>query len=161
MGEIKIIDDILAPSDTLIIRHEGKNPFIAVTLIPKLVKDVMKIPGKDMFETDLRWDVTSDPRDFYGVWMGQRKEDKWTITKIRVLAQGEQSEKDKTGRIRIDLKGTIETNYNYSNLINRSFWWFYNYAFYYKQRRAYIDFAKDNIYKIREELLSAMNILKE
>jgi len=159
--ELKIIDDILAPTDTLKVRFEGKNPFLVAAIVPKVIRDVMKIPGKDLFENDIKWDVTTDPRGFYGMWMGQRKEDKWTTSIIRVIAQGEQHSKEKTGWVLIELKGVIETSYTFSNFLQRSFWWFYNYAFYYKQRRAYIDFAADNIYKIREELMSALGIWKE
>jgi len=159
--ELKIIDDILAPSDTLKIRYEGKNPFLVATLVPKLIRDVMKIPGKDLFESDIRWDVSSEPRSFYGQWMGQRTEDRWSKSRIRVIVQGEQHSKEKIGWALIEIKGTVETSYTFSNFLQRSFWWFYNYSFYYKQRRAYIDFSTDNIYKIREEIMSALGINKE
>lgn len=161
MHSIEIIDDIMAPADFILINFRGKNPFIVCGMIPGLIKDVMRITGKDVWETDIRWDITADPRPFYGVWKGKRKEDKWTETFIRVVAQGEQTSKDKTGWIRVELKGTIETKYNYTNFIQKSFWWFFNYMFYFKQRRRYIDWANDNIMIMREKITRQLGIYRE
>lgn len=126
-----------------------------------MIKEVMRITGKDVWETDIRWDITSDPRPFYGFWMGKRKEDVWTNTRIRIIAQGEQSSKEKIGWIKIIVKGQVTTKYSYSNFIQKSFWWFYNYMFYYKQRRRYIDYAKDNIFIIKDRIQRALGIYKE
>ena len=161
MPKIKIVDDILAPRDFLEVKFQGKDPFAVVPLIPRLIRDVMKVTGMDIFETDIRWDVTSDPREFYGHWKGKRDEDRWTTTRIRIRAQGAQSVKDKMGWVNIILDGTVETRYEYTNFIQKSFWWFFNYMFYYKQRRKYIDYGKDNIYKLKERILDILGIPKE
>ncbi len=150
MPKIEIIDDILAPSEMIRIKFKGKNPFAVCTLFPGLFKDVMRISGVDLRENDIRWDITADPREFYGMWQGKRKEDRWTTSFIRVVAQGAQSSKDKTGWLDLQLKGYVRTKYEYSNFLQKSFWWFFNYMFYYKQRRNYIDFSKDNIYRLKE-----------
>ena len=161
MPSVQIIDDIILPSEMLRLNFQGKNPWAVCSLFPSLLKDVMKISGKDTFETDIRWDITSDPRPFYGVWMGKRAEDKWTNTFIRIIAQGEQSSREKTGWIRIQIKGTVETRYTYNNFIQKSWWWLYSYSFYYKQRRNYLDYAKDNVFKIRDRTLQTLGILPE
>ncbi len=93
--------------------------------------------------------------------MGRRKEDRWTDTRVRILAQGEQSSAEKTGWIRIVLKGYITTQYQYTNFIQKSFWWFYNYGFYYKQRRRYMEFAKDNLLLLRERMQRTLAIYRE
>jgi hypothetical protein len=161
MPKINIADDLLAPRDFLEVKFQGKEPFKVCTLFQKLLIEVMKISGKDTFETDIRWDVTTEPREFYGVWRGKRDEDNWTKTRIKIRAQGAQSSKDKMGWITINLKGNIETKYQYTNFIQKSFWWFFNYMFYYKQRRKYIDFGKDNIYRLKERILDILGIPKE
>lgn len=161
MAKLKIVDDILAPHDTVKIKFEGKEPFLAMAQTPYQLRRVMKIPGKDLLETDVRWDISGDPRDFYGMWMGKRSEDRWTTTKIRIIIQGKQNSKDKTGQVEIEFKGTMETEYEYSNFIQRTFWFFYNRTFYHKQRQAYLELAKDNIFDLRDIFMDMFNIGQE
>jgi hypothetical protein len=160
MPEIKIIDDLLAPRDYINISFKGKEPFAVCTQFPKLLVDVLKISGKDVFETDIRWDITEDPRAFYGVWRAKREDDRWSNVRVKVIAQGAQSSKDKLGWITINVKGWLETEYEYTNFIQKSFWWFFNYMFYYRQRRKYIDYAKDDILRIKERILDILGIEK-
>ena len=161
MPKILIIDDLLTPQEFILLKFRGKNPYAPCTMIPNLLRDVLKVTGQDVFEVDMRWDIMDDDRDFYGIWWGKRREDKWTTTRVKITAQGEQNVKDKTGDITIMIKGYLETRYEYSNFIQKSFWWFFNYMFYYKQRRRYLDFSKDNIYTLREKILSMLGISRE
>ncbi len=161
MAKLKFFDEILAPAGILSLDYKGKNPFVAVGLAPKLLKGIMRISAKDLFETDVRWDVTSEPKEFFGRWMGKRSEDNWTTTIITIKIQGAQHSKDKTGWVHVEFGGKVETSYNYSNFIQRSFWWFFNKFFYHNQRRKYIEFAKDNIYDMKEKLQEVFDILKE
>ena len=158
---LTIEDDILSPTDSLKVNFKGKNPFSVTNEYIDFLKAVMKISTKDVVETDLRYDITEDPRGFYGMWAGSRKEDRWTRTTIRIIAQGEQSSKDSTGSITMNIKGSITTTYNYTNFIQKSFWWFFNHMFYYANRRRYFEFAKVNIHEIREKVLRHLQIYKE
>ena len=161
MGHIVMTDEIQAPTEVTILRYTGKNPFAVVALIPRLIKDVMKITSVNIREHEIKWDVTVDPADFYGYWQGRRLEDNWSTTQIIIVAQGAQSRKEKTGWAEVRLKGTVRSEYTYNNFIQKSFWWFYNLMFYYKQRRRYIDYAQDNIFQIRESLQKSLGILRE
>jgi len=161
MPELKILDDLQAPGDTLKVRFKGPNPAAVLGMIPELLKNVMKISSKDTFETDMRWDAIGSDNGFYGVWMGKRGEDNWTKTFIRVLVQGDQSIADKTGKFELQLKGFIETSYNYSNSFQRMFWLFYNRHFYNEQRRKYIEEGKQDMFDIKEEIMSRFKILQE
>lgn len=161
MPEIRIVDDILAPSEIVRVNYEGKNPFTVVAMTPQLLRDVMKITGVDLRELDSRWDITADPRPFYAYNLGKRQEDRWTRTVIRVITQGVQSSKDKVGWSRTIIKGTVTTRYEYTNFIQKSFWWFFNYVFYYKQRRRYLELARDNITTMKTRIQSALGILRE
>ena len=58
MSEITIVDDLLAPEDFITISFKGKNPFSVCTMVPNLLRDVLKVTGQDVFESDLRWDIT-------------------------------------------------------------------------------------------------------
>jgi len=161
MSSINITDEIQAPKGATVVKFSGKNPFVVVTMIPKLLRYVMKLSGKDIHERDIRWDTTSDPREYYGYWTGQRTEDTWTKSKVTVIAQGTQDIKTGEGSIRIELKGTVSTTYDYANFLQRSFWWFFNRTFYFKQRRRYIDYATDNILTIRSKIMDELGIMKD
>ena len=161
MPRIQIIDDIMAPSDVIKINFKGAYPFKVVTMVPTMLRDVMKITGVDLFERDIRWDFTQEAKAFYGYWIGRRKEDRWSTTFVIAIVQGEQSSKDKSGWVDIQLKGTVNTKYDYTNFIQKSFWWFYNLMFYYSQRRNYIEYAKDNIFKMRDILTKALGVPRE
>jgi hypothetical protein len=156
--ELTLIDDILAPKDTIVINFKGKDPYKVVLSIQKLLVGVVKLETKDVYETDSRWNLIADPRDFYSVWIAKKEEDKWSTTVLRVIIQGAQSMKDKTGWTRIELKGNLITKYKFSNFFQRSFWWFYNKMFYYKQRRIYIELRKDNLHEVRNMLMDSLGI---
>src|SRR3989338_2151903 len=118
MGKLKIIDDLMAPSDRLKVKYSGQNPAAIMGMVPEMIKNIMKIPGKDLLETDVRWDITDGC--FYGVWMGKRTEDQWSRSSIRVIAQGAQN-KEEFGNFSVEIKGVLETNYIFANFIQRSF----------------------------------------
>ncbi len=158
MEKLRIIDDLMAPSDRAKVTFRGTNPSAVMGMIPDMIKNLMKIPGKDLLETDIRWDVTDG--SFYGVWMGKRTEAQWSTTFIRVIVQGVQN-KDGTGQWVAEIKGTLNTRYQFSNFIQRSFWWFYNYGFYYKHRRALLENGKDDITEMKEFLLDKFKIAQE
>lgn len=150
MPELQIIDDLLAPKDTIIVRFQGKNPVESALMVPRMLVEIMKVSSKDVLETDIKWDISGPIPAFYGRWLGKRKEDAWTATNIRIIIQGEQDPKEHIGWARIELKGIINTRYQYSNFIQRTFWWFYSLLFYNKQRRGYIEEGKDMIYEMRD-----------
>jgi len=149
MPEVTWIDDIHAPAEWRL-RIAGKRPYQIAEMLPDILRRVLKVQTKDIFEHDVRYDVSVDPRTFYGFWEGRRQEDKWTRTSIRVTIQGEQSAAEGTGFLDIRLRGVLVTTYPYSNFIQRTFWWFYNRFYYYKQRRQYLFRDKDEIFQIKE-----------
>lgn len=157
-GDIVIMEDILAPADTLKLKFTGKNPYAAVAMARDLLRDIMKITSKDILETDIRWDTSGKIPSFYGKWMGKRPEDRWTKTFIRLIIQGEQNSQDKTGWAEVRFKGWVQTQYGYSNFLQRSFWWFFNTTFYHKQRQLYLEQAKDNIYDMRDKLKAVFEL---
>ncbi len=162
MPKLVITEDLMAPRDTVIVRFQGKNPAAIALMVPRVLIDVLKVSAKDILETDIRWDTTNpEMRDFYGRGGGERKEDRWTGTLIRVVMQGQQHPKEHTGWVRIELKGSLTTSYEYSNFIQRMFWWFYNLTFYNKQKRAYLEEAKDMIFELRTIFQRTLGIQPE
>jgi hypothetical protein len=134
MGKVELIDDIMAPRDAIVIKFEGRNPFAPMTMVPKLLRYVLKVSSKDIKEPDIRWEAEGDKRKFYGKWVGKRSEDRWSTTRLRIIIQGEMSSKERTGWCNIEIKGVLLTNYDYGNFVQRIFWFFYNKTF---QRTTY------------------------
>ncbi|MFH0832914.1 MAG: hypothetical protein V1900_04295 [Candidatus Aenigmatarchaeota archaeon] len=161
MAEIRIVDDSLAPQDFISINYQGKEPYAVCTKVTDWLKAVWKVTGIDVYELDIRWDITNDPRTFYGYWRVKKEYDNWTFSKAKVRAQGAQSSKDRTGWLNIVIDGWVETKYEYTNFIQKSFWWFYNYMFYYKQRRMYLEYEKDLINKLKENILRTLGTARE
>jgi len=158
MPTIKIADDILSPKNKIRISYKGKNSFFPVTIIPTMLKDILRISGKDLFAKDLRWDATADAKQCYCVWYAKYEEDRWTDIMFKVTLQGAQNSSDKMGWINIDLEGKVTTEFEYSNFLQKALWFIFNRMFYYKQRRMYMEEGKEYIYKFREELLHAMKL---
>jgi len=159
-GKHTYSDDLLAPMEEISIDYAGKNPFLICTVAMRLLRDTLKVSASSLREDDVRWDITGDPKGFYVKWRAYRPEDKWSKTMIIIIAQGF-IDKERVGKVNIRIRGYLNTSYKYGNPISKYLWWFYSYIFYWKQRRAYLDFSRDNIMHIRQEILSAYNILKE
>ncbi len=159
-NKLEFEDTALAPAEWITINYKGKNPVIVYTVVPRAIVDVLKISSSHLFEDHVKWDVTDETKTFYGVWRGRYKNDRWSKTWVKVIIQGAQSP-DKTGWVNIYIRAILHTGYTYSNFVQKNLWWIYNRWFYYKQRRAYMDYAKDLAYNIRDEVRAALGILPE
>ncbi len=157
-GTLRFEDTANAPAEWLTINYKGRNPVMVFSVIPQAIVDTLKISSANLFEDHIKWDTTDETRTFYGIWRGRNNEDRWTQTWVTVVAQGGQSP-DKTGWVNIFIKATLKTEYPYWNFIQKNLWWIYNRRFYYKNRRAYLDRAKDFTYLIRDEIRAALGIL--
>jgi hypothetical protein len=153
-------EDVLAPAAGIKIEFQGKNPTWILGAATRLLRDTMKVSSVNLREDEIRWDVTGDPKSFYGIWRCYRGEDRWCKSWIKITAQGT-SNREGFGEVGIKLEGWIETDYEYGNPISVWLWNLWNYIFYWKQRRAYIDFVKDEIMEIREKILRAYGIARE
>lgn len=156
-GEIVFREDIQAPASDLIIQFSGKNPFWVMTAALGLLRDTLKVSAVQLREDDIRWDVLGEKKTFYGIWRGRRTEDNWTTTWLQIIAQGGM-DRERSGDVTIKLKGWLATKFSYSNELSRNFWLLWNYGFYWKQRRAYIDQDKDDMQIIKEKILRAYGI---
>lgn len=149
-SEIKIQDDLLAPASKYVIAFKGYKPFAVIDMLPHLVKDILHISSKDFWEEDIRWDITSEPREFFAILRSRKKFDRWSKIELKFTLRGHQSSKDSYGDLELEIEGTLDTKYMYSNFLQRGLWWTFNRMFYYKQRRMYIDEGDDFCRKIRD-----------
>ncbi|MEM7813313.1 MAG: hypothetical protein QW548_00235 [Candidatus Aenigmatarchaeota archaeon] len=159
-GEVSFREDILAPANVIKIEYAGKDPFWICANALRLMREVLKLSSKDLREDDVRWDVTSENREFYGVWRAKRTEDSYSSTWVKITAHGFIN-RERVGSVKIKIEGWLSTDFEWSNPLARWAWIMFNYLFYWRQRRTYIDKSKDDIMTIRENILRAYKILKE
>lgn len=158
MPKLMLVDDLFTPSDAIVINYSGSNTFKATQIIKPLMEKIVQVESKDTFERIFKWDITNDPRAFYDFWHCIKEEDKWTSILIKVTLQGTQHTQTRKGNLRIEMTGFLQTNYEYSNSLQKLFWMFYNKTFYYKRRRQYLERGKEYVYAIRDELYRELKI---
>lgn len=152
--------DILAPSDSRIIEYTGFHPSRLIRMLPDIIKDALRVEGGDVFEDRIKWDVSADPISFYGDWRGKYAFDGRSSAVFKLNIQGSQSAKDKVGKVKIVIKGAIETKFPLTTFLHRIFVPIYMYVFYNKQRREYLETGKVLIDRIEDEIRSMFNLIK-
>ncbi len=158
---IKIQDDLLAPSSKYVVKFKGHKPFDSVHILKNLVKGILHVSSKDFWEDDIRWDITEEPREFFAILKARKSMDKWSIINLKFTIRGHQSSKDGSGDIEMEIEGTLDTQYQYSNFLQRGLWWSFNRMFYYKQRRMYMDEGGDFCRQIKEAVQRKLGILPQ
>lgn len=160
MEDYKITTDILAPSDKKVIEYAGFHPSRIIKMMPDIIKDTLRVEGGSVFEDKIKWDVSGDPVSFYGDWRGKYPFDGRSNAFFKINVQGSQGAKDRIGKIKITIKGSVETKFPFTTPFHRSALWFYSYLFYNRQRREYIDMGKILVNRIEDEIRSAFNLIK-
>ncbi|MFH1420483.1 MAG: hypothetical protein ABIG30_00785 [Candidatus Aenigmatarchaeota archaeon] len=158
---IKMEDDLLAPASKYIIKFKGYHPFAAVDMLPDLVKGILHVSSKDFWEEEMRWDINEEPREFFIILKSKKQQDRWSMYDLKFTIRGHQSDKDFMGDIEMEIEGVLRTQYVYSNFIQRGLWWMYNYLFYYRQRRMYLDTGKDYCQLIKDAVQRRLGIYPE
>lgn len=160
MAEFVIRDDLLAPEEKKTLEYTGSHPSRLLKEMPEIMKDVLKIAPGDVFEDDIRWDVSEDPISFYGVWRCKDAKDDNSKIWIKITVQGEQSKKDKTGNIKVWITGYLETKFPYNIFLQKSLLWLYNNFFYSNQRRKYIEDGREHIERLEDEIRALFNLIR-
>ncbi len=156
MAVWRMEDDCLASRPRYRVEYAGKNPFIVVEVIKEVLKDVIEVETKDVFERDFRWDITSDPRAFYTRWVVVTSKDANTRLIYEVTMQGFQpADPTKDGRVVILIGGRTITEWELDSPFKKSAFysgvrkmgglvevggllWVYHKLFYSNVRRGYI-----------------------
>jgi hypothetical protein len=160
LAEYKITTDILAPSDKKTLEYTGFHPTRIIKMMEDIIKDTLKVEGGDVFTDRIKWDVSGDPISFYGDWRGKYAFDSRTSANFKINAQGSQGAKDRIGKIKITIKGSVETKFPSTTFLHKSLVPIYMYAFYSKQRREYVNAGKVLISRIEDEIRSMFNLIK-
>lgn len=160
LADYTIKTEFLAPAEKKTIEFNGFHPSKIIKMMPDLLKDTLRLEGGDVFEDKIKWDISSDPVSFYGEWRAKYEFDMRSKAKFKIVLMGSQNAKDKIGKIKIMIKGDLETTFPYTTFLHRSVLWVYLYFFYNKQRRGYIDAGKILIERIEDEIRSTFNLIK-
>ncbi|MCD6216168.1 MAG: hypothetical protein J7J92_03830 [Candidatus Aenigmarchaeota archaeon] len=158
MDDLFISDDVLGPDEKILIIFKGQNPMNILKIIKAEIKSIYQIPGKDIKTLKLNWDASSDNREIYAQWLIEKKMDKWSKNWVIFIVQGHVDAKTNKGDITFIMVPRIQTKINYSNFLQRAFWYIYNRWFYRKQRMKYIEEAKDLAFKFRDKITDELGI---
>ena len=165
MPSITIKDNILAPKNKLVMRYKGEDPFSIARMLNSYLKDLLKVSSSKIYEDDVRWDKTGEPRPFFGMWRvrgGEDLKDNWSQVWFAINYQGEQPIKQgQQGELRIEIKGFLQTKIPYHNFLQKAAWWVYFKIFYNEQRREYLDRAKDYTLRMKEAFQRELGIIPE
>jgi len=156
-------DDVLAPKGLVWFAYYGQDPFRIYSGIGDIFQEIFEVKGKDIFEDEFRWDITSDPNTFYVKFHVERKFDKWTKGNVHIAFLGAQpTDPNKKGRLMVELAGWVKTEYPFDTPLQRfailPFILAYHYAMYNNTRRKYINILREKIEILEEHIRNKLNI---
>ena len=134
----KIATNLLAPAPAKTIQFVGYNPAKVFKFIQELMKDAFGMDSGSMWEDHIKWDVSSNPISFYGLWRGKVGKDAYSKYWIEVEASGTQKKEDKQGEVSIKIKGKLETSFKYPTPVHVGAYLLFNKLIYKKQREQYM-----------------------
>jgi hypothetical protein len=161
LSEWLIVEDVFEPEYLKAITLTVQNPARIFKEIKNMLVEVFRRTGPDFYEDVIKWDVSSDPVDFYGSWRIRDQKDARTVMWGLVIVQGQQYQKDKSGKITIWLRGTLRTKIPYVTPIEKSIAWLYMRLFYAERRRRYLIKAKEHFDKLENELRAMYGITQK
>jgi len=164
----KITDDILTPDDKIRIDYRGPNPFRVYGSIPRLMQIFFHGRGLNVFEDHFKWDITTDPRDFYFVIrFDDMKVDRLTKFNIITITIGRQPSDPNSpdGMFYMEIKGRIWTEYEFKGILDKimgtPFIWLYHRLIYNNVRRRYIQMVREWVFKFADSVRKEFGIPSE
>lgn len=158
-------DDVLAPKGAIIIEYSGPDPMSVYRKLNDMLQLTFEVKGKDIYETDFRWDIKSDPRAFFIKMHVKKGLDQFSSVTVFFKMQGFQPiDANKPGNIKIEISGFLETNYptkGIGGIFLIPLMFIYHLAIYNRIRRRYLQYANERIRRINDTIRSMLNIPKE
>ncbi len=160
-----IEDDLNVPKETKSIDYFGPDPFRIYSRIPPLLQIIFQARGVHLYEEDFRWDNSGDPMNFFFLFKLERHLDKLTtpIVKVRVFGHQPKDPSAPTGRMKIEVIGTMRTIYPIEGWFGKAiFWpflWIYHYLIYNQVRRRYMLMTNTRIERLMNELRAILGIM--
>lgn len=163
-----IFDFVLAPDDKVKVEYNGPDPFRIYGKLSKMLQIIYHGRGKNVFEKQFKWDITSDPREFFFNFLfGDSKFDKFTSFEIKIKALGLQPSDPNSpkGKIYIEIKPEITTTYKFKTIFDKilgmPFVWMYHKAIYSSVRRRYIQILKEQTLELARQIREEYGIPHE
>jgi len=159
-----IEDDCLAPERYVRIVYSGPNPFAAYQATFSLLRKILQIDPSDYREKDFRWDISGDPRSFYIRALVEKTMDTRTRMVFEIIMQGNQpSDPSKNGNLTILISPRLRTEYKLDSPFQKSAFyrgmlWLYNFFFYFRVRRKYLEVCKEWSSNLLKEYRSLLKI---
>ncbi|MEM5801927.1 MAG: hypothetical protein QXQ18_00880 [Candidatus Aenigmatarchaeota archaeon] len=160
----RLEDDCLAPTATLRIDFEGPNPFLIYQRAGEILRRIFQVETADYWERDFRWDISSDPRDFFVRIFINKGVDVRTKILAEVVMQGKQpSDPSKNGKVTIFISARLITEYRMDTIFQKSpiykfFLWLYHKTLYNEVRRGYLSFCQNLLTKVYNEFRSVLEM---
>lgn len=161
MAELKYTDELTHETDNIAIKFKGKEPFRIRRHVQDIVMKTLEIDTPKFYLHYLGWDSTSG--GFKAEWRAYKPWDRWTNINFIVRTWGAQTlgDPEKNGWATIKLVGTLDTKYEYTHSIQRSLWWSYNYLFYNKNRQQIFEEARNDYFRLFNELKKLYGIYQK
>ncbi len=160
MPKIGIGTNILAPASSKTVQYIGPAPGRIFKLMPDMIKTTMGISAGSFWEDEIRWDASSNPVSFYGLWRGKKGLDALTKLWFEIEIRGTQDKETKQGDILVKLKGKLDTKIGYKTIIDKGFIIAYQKIFYKDQRLKYLEEANRKIQTLEDLIREEFNLMR-
>lgn len=143
--EFVIVTDVLAPAYIKTIELTGIHLSKILKEVPGILQDVLRVESKDIYEDQIKWDVSGEPVEYYGAWRGIEGKDRLTTNCGIVVVHGKQFSKDKNGNITVWIRGNLSTKYETPTAFHKFLGWLWFKIFYADRRQKYLVEAKEKL----------------
>ncbi|MFH7880834.1 MAG: hypothetical protein QXI09_02385 [Candidatus Aenigmatarchaeota archaeon] len=159
-----IEDDCLAPERYIKLTYRGPNPFSVYQSTFGICRKYLEIDPSDYWERDFRWDISEDPRSFYARIIIQKSLDNRSKIFFEIIMQGKQPKEIKQeGEVVVLIGAKLITEYRQDTPFQQSLFYktllqIYNFFFYFKVRRRYLEICKYLCEKIKQAYKELLKI---
>ena len=161
MPKIGITTNILAPAPSKKVQYIGLSPVRIFKLIPDMMKTTLGISSGSFWEDEIRWDASSNPVSFYGLWRAKKGLDALTSLWFVVEIVGTQDKESKQGDISVKLTGKIATKIEYKTIIDKGLILAYQRMFYKNQRLNYIEEANRKLQTLEDLIREEFDLMRK
>lgn len=139
MPDLNLVTDVFSPHYVKTLRYEGDHPSRTLKLCPFIMRVTFRVTSTNFYEDEIKWDVSSEPVEFFGEWRGVNKIDARTSLWVKVKVIGKQNSKDKKGYATIYIHPYMKTKIPNSNALDKVLAPIYSRLFYRGQIKRYIE----------------------
>lgn len=153
MPNYELRTQILSPEEEKTFSFTCPHPSRFFKIIPQLLQNTFEVTTSHLFEDKIKWDVGDTSVQFFGWWRVDEGKDRRSRILAQIKFQGSQELKgEMKGNATIFLTAFLTTRFPYTNVLEQGIYKIYTYLLYNKQRRFYIEQAKNRLQHIENEI---------